>query len=85
MVEEMHDGWYNHPVIQEGALAQLASALPWHGRGQGFESLMLHQGIITDKKIACVVVFFRFAPIPYLLRGFEPFKAQLINNGLYLG
>jgi hypothetical protein len=20
----------------------LASALPWHGRGQGFESLMLH-------------------------------------------
>ncbi len=25
-----------------GALAQLASALPWHGRGQGFESLMLH-------------------------------------------
>lgn len=43
MVEEMHDGWYNHPVIQEGALAQLASALPWHGRGQGFESLMLHQ------------------------------------------
>ena len=24
-------------------MAQLASALPWHGRGQGFESLMLHQ------------------------------------------
>jgi hypothetical protein len=25
-----------------GALAQLARALPWHGRGQGFESPKLH-------------------------------------------
>ncbi len=31
------------PATFDGALAQLASALPWHGRGQGFESLMLHQ------------------------------------------
>jgi antitoxin (DNA-binding transcriptional repressor) of toxin-antitoxin stability system len=26
----------------EGAVAQLARALPWHGRGQGFESPQLH-------------------------------------------
>ena len=26
-----------------GAVAQLARALPWHGRGQGFESPQLHQ------------------------------------------
>jgi hypothetical protein len=25
-----------------GPLAQLARVLPWHGRGQGFESLMVH-------------------------------------------
>ena len=25
-----------------GPLAQLARALPWHGRGQGFESLKVH-------------------------------------------
>ena len=27
---------------QLGPLAQLARALPWHGRGQGFKSLMVH-------------------------------------------
>jgi PD-(D/E)XK endonuclease len=26
----------------DGAVAQLARALPWHGRGQGFESPQLH-------------------------------------------
>ena len=26
-----------------GPLAQLARAPPWHGGGQGFESLMVHQ------------------------------------------
>lgn len=26
-----------------GPLAQLARVLPWHGRGQGFESLMVHK------------------------------------------
>lgn len=37
---------YNLSLLQtQGALAQLASALPWHGRGQGFESLMLHHVI----------------------------------------
>lgn len=25
-----------------GPLAQLARVLPWHGRGQGFKSLMVH-------------------------------------------
>ncbi len=25
----------------------MASALPWHGRGQGFESLMLHHKSLT--------------------------------------
>ena len=29
-----------------GPLAQLARALPWHGRGQGFKSLMVHIIII---------------------------------------
>ena len=28
--------------VNYGALAQLASALPWHGRGHRFESDMLH-------------------------------------------
>ncbi len=26
-----------------GVVAQLARALPWHGRGRGFEPLQLHQ------------------------------------------
>ena len=34
-------------LISHGALAQLASALPWHGRGRGFESPMLHQMSLT--------------------------------------
>ena len=29
--------------IRNGPLAQLARALPWHGRGQGFKSLMVHK------------------------------------------
>ncbi len=28
--------------IKFGAVAQLARALPWHGRGQGFKSPQLH-------------------------------------------
>ena len=39
-------------VVVNGALAQLASALPWHGRGQGFESLMLHQIFMTDHEFS---------------------------------
>lgn len=33
--------------VEYGALAQLASALPWHGRGHRFESDMLHQIVLT--------------------------------------
>ena len=43
--------WHNSPtqVIDTkqykdfGPLAQLARALPWHGRGRGFKSLKVHQ------------------------------------------
>ena len=33
-------------TVKKGPLAQLARALPWHGRGQGFKSLMVHQTYI---------------------------------------
>ena len=33
----------NYSVDIYGALAHLARALPWHGRGDRFESDMLHQ------------------------------------------
>ena len=38
-----------------GALAQLASALPWHGRGHRFESDMLHQEETTRGALAQLV------------------------------
>ena len=34
--------------VRLGALAQLASALPWHGRGHRFESDMLHHLLKLD-------------------------------------
>src|SRR5438132_14317888 len=30
-------------VLREWACGAVGSALPWHGRGQGFESLQVHQ------------------------------------------
>ena len=38
----MFDSWWGHGDYINGPLAQLARALPWHGRGQGFKSLMVH-------------------------------------------
>ena len=37
--------WYNFLAIgtSVGAVAQFGRALPWHGRGRGFESHRLHQ------------------------------------------
>jgi prevent-host-death family protein len=35
-----------------GAVAQLGRALPWHGRGRGFESHQLHQGEPSETEAA---------------------------------
>lgn len=42
---------------ERGGLAQLARALPWHGRGDRFESDMLHHEYISD---LLVCFFYRF-------------------------
>ena len=39
-----------------GAVAQLARALPWHGRGQGFESPQLHHSSSPERRMPFVVL-----------------------------
>src|SRR5665213_1386357 len=34
---------YDERVVSAWACGAVGSALPWHGRGQGFESLQVHQ------------------------------------------
>ena len=62
---------------QFGGLAQLARALALHARGQGFESLILHQIVNKTQNILSFFVVYKF--LKQILKIKREFKTFVVH------